>query len=138
MVELVPADMGEPQAHQADMGEPQAHQREAAAMTGMTVSCRVLAEQRAINHEEVVGSPARAPDSAQVRGSRMAVRGRAAWQERADGRLGTQALFAEQRLGQSWYHLVFAEQRLGRLVLFAPGVFFQIQFSVNFELPRRT
>ena len=99
MVELVPADMGEPQAHQADMGEPQAHQREAAAMTGMTVSCRVLAEQRAINHEEVVGSPARAPDSSQVRGSRMAVRGRAAWQERADGRLGTQALFAEQRLG---------------------------------------
>ena len=61
-------------------------------MTGMTVSCRVLAEQRAINHEEVVGSPARAPDSSQVRGSRMAVRGRAAWQERADGRFGTRGL----------------------------------------------
>ena len=82
VVEIVPADMG----------APQAHQRELAAMTSMTVSCRVLAGQRGDNHGEVVGLPARAPDSAQVRGSRTAVRGRVAWQERADGRLGTQAL----------------------------------------------
>ena len=77
---------------QNDLGEPQAHQREAAAMTSMTVSCRVLAEQRGDNHGVVVGLPARAPDSAQVRGSRTAVRGRVARQERADGCLGTQAL----------------------------------------------
>ena len=104
VVEIVPADMGADmgapqQKCKNDLGAPQAHQRELAAMTSMTVSCRVLAEQRGDNHGEVVGLPARAPDSAQVRGSRTAVRGRVAWQERADCRLGTRPLLGGATAG---------------------------------------